>query len=208
MNHTFFSFIKKNSYSALILLLVVSCDDKKNDPKPAVDNALIVQVVKNIPANPTDGTGTGHYTFYSLKNNTVVQTTDSASTQWDIAFNSTTIIVNSGISGPGDAAVQIYTGIFSDLSEAPVDGYKQDNSSSLAIPTGSGNGWYNYNSDTHVISAIPGRVLVIKTAQGKYAKMELISYYKDVPTNPTSVDIARYYSFRYSYQDDGSRNLK
>lgn len=205
------SFTKiRSGFLTLLLLSFIACQEKEkkeNNVNPG-NTGLTVQTVKNLPANPTDGTGTGHYTFFSLKNNVIVPLSDSATTQWDVAFNSTTLLVNSGTSGPGDAAVQIYTGIFNDLTEAPADGYRQDSALENAIPTGSGNGWYNYNSTTHVVSAIPGRVLVFKTAQGKYAKMEIVSYYKDMPANPTSADISRYYTFRYSYQDNGSRELK
>jgi hypothetical protein len=202
--------IIKTVFLMSLLLSVVACQNKnKNDEIPTPgNNGTSVQTVKNLPANPTDGSGTGHYTFFSFKNNTIVPVADSATTQWDVAFYSTTILVNSGTSGPGEAGVQIFTGIFSDLTEAPADGYKQDSALENAIPTGSGNGWYNYNSTTHVISAIPGRVLVFKTAQGKYAKMEIISYYKDMPVNPTSADISRYYTFRYLYQDNGTKELK
>ncbi len=198
-------------WSILAAIGLTSCD-KKDTPKPIENNTttLTVNTVKNLPANPTDGTGTGHYTFFSFKNNTIIPFSDSTTINWDIAFNATTLIINGGTSGSGIGAAQVYTGIFSDLLEAPTEEYKQDNNKSLppnAIPTGSGNGWYNYNSTTHVISAIPGRVLVIKTAQGKYAKVEIISYYKDLPTNPSSADIARYYTFRYAYQDNGSKQL-
>ncbi len=208
MSHSFFYPLKTNAAMVMLLLLLVSCKEEKVEPGNPSSAGLTVQTVKNVPANPTDGTGTGHFTFFSLKNNTVVALADSATTQWDVAFNSTTVLVNSGHSGPGEGSVQIYTGIFSDLSQAPENGYKQDTEEETAIPIGSGNGWYNYNSTTHVISAIPGRVLVFKTAQGKYAKMEIISYYKDFPANPTSDNISRYYTFRFVYQDNGSRDFK
>ncbi len=197
----------------LIAICLVSCNDT-DEPKPSTNNTngkLIVNTVKNLAANPTDGNGTGHYTFFSFKYNSIVPLSDSATINWDVAFNATTLLVNGGTSGPGIGAAQLYTGIFSELAMAPSEGYKQDNSGALppfAIPTGSGNGWYNYNSTTHVISAIPGRVLVFKTAQGKYAKVEIINYYKNNPTTATNIDIARYYTFRYSYQDNGSKNLQ
>jgi hypothetical protein len=60
-----------------------------------------------------------------------------------------------------------------------------------------------------VITATAGKVIVLKTADGKYAKMEILSYYKDAPApvNPLR-DIARYYTFQYVYQPDGSTRLK
>ena len=59
-----------------------------------------------------------------------------------------------------------------------------------------------------LITPIPGRTLVIKTADGKYAKLEVLSYYKDAPASPTAADPSGYYKFRYSFQSDGTKNLK
>ena len=195
------------TYSCILLfcitLLTFSCKHK-NDPAPANTSKAIT--VRNLAANP-ETIGTGHYTFFSLKNNAIVPSTDSATTKWDIAFNATTIITNSGSSGPGTVGVQIYTGLFENLTDAPESGYTQDASAAHAIATGSGNGWYNYNSTTHVISAIPGRVIVVKTNDNTYAKIEIISYYQNAPAAPLNTDIARYYTFRYVYQEDGTQKF-
>lgn len=191
---------------------LVSCKDKKDEAEPQQSSTVTTNVVKNLAADTVSAAGkvTGRYTLFSFKNNTIVPNSDSASLKWDVGFNSTTIIVNGGSSGPGQAATQIWVGLYGDLAAAPESGYKQDDktiSPPNAIPTGSGNGWYNYNMTTHVISAIPGRVLVFRTAEGKYAKVEIISYYKDMPANPTDASPARYYTFRYAYQDNGSKTF-
>jgi hypothetical protein len=83
----------------------------------------------------------------------------------------------------------------------------QDAASAHAISTGSGNGWYNYNSTTHVISSIPGRIIVVKTNDNTYAKIEIINYYQNAPAAPVNTDISRYYTFRYTYQGDGTRKF-
>lgn len=191
--------------AALACLLLFSC--KEDDPQPASASSVAAVIrVNNLPANPeTDGSG--HYTLFNLKNNQIVPITDSATTKWDIGFYATTIITNGGKSGSGTAAVQLYTGLFDNLTEAPAAGYSQDSQAGYAITTGSGNGWYNYNSTTHVISAIPGRVIVVKTADNGYAKIEILSYYKDAPAAPTLDNISRYYTFRYQYQGDGTRKF-
>jgi hypothetical protein len=141
-----------------------------------------------------------------------------------LAFRATTILVNGGTSGTGKGAAQVQTGIFGDLATAPTDGYRQDNDAgglspagtpnpNLAIPTGSGSGWYTATGggpgSPSVITATAGKFLVIKTAEGKYAKVEILSYYKDAPAtvNPLT-DMARYYTFQYVYQPDGSTRLK
>ena len=187
-----------------VALLTFSCKENGCDP-PVPASTIQSITVRNLAANPEAG-GTGHYTFFSLKNNTIISESDSATTNWDIAFNATTIITNSGTGGPGIVGVQLYTGLFENLTEAPETGYLQDGVSN-AITTGSGNGWYNYNSTTHVISAIPGRILVVKTNDNTYAKIEILSYYLNAPAAPVNTDISRYYTFRYVYQGDGTRKF-
>lgn len=183
-----------------------SACDKDNTVTP---DPIKSDTAKDIAADPTTTTSsgqpatTGKFAFFSFKNGAVASA-DSASTKWDIAFRATTIIVNGGVSGPGQGAAQVLTGIFSDTKEAPASGYTQDTSAGYAIPTGSGKGWYNYNPTTNIISPIAGKVLVIKTADGKYAKMEILSYYKGAPATPDASSVGRYYTFRYVYQPDGT----
>jgi hypothetical protein len=194
-----------NKYLILALLssFIISCD--KNEGAPAPSSSASVKLYRNLQA---DTSKLNRYTFFSFKTGDTIPRADSASTLWDVAFKSTNIIINGGVSGPGSTQVLIYVGLFDALNQAPENGYLTDTNSSLAIPTGSGNGWYNYNSTQHIITPIPGRVLVFKTSDNKYAKLEILSYYKNMPTNPQNTDPSRYYSFRYLYQSDGTRNLK
>ena len=181
--------------------------------EPVEATSLVSYVYTNLPAavGGEVNSSEGHYTLFSLRTNSIVPLSDSATTKWDIGFKSTTLIFNSGTSGPGNAGVIIQNGIYENAATAPTTGYKQDNINGLppyALNTGSGNGWYNYNSDVHVISPVPGRYLIVRTANEKYAKVEILSYYKDAPPNPTSDTEGRYYKFRYSFQGDGSTTLK
>ena len=137
---------------------------------------------------------------------------DLQTSKWDIGFNGTNIIINSGTSGPGTASGQLYSGIFADLTTAPESGFLQDNSAAspavYAITRTSGSTWYTYNSSTNIITPTAGKVIVVKTSDGKYAKMEILSYYKDSPATPTSSSLDRYYTFRYVYQPNGSKSLQ
>jgi len=194
---------------------LTSCDkDDDDDNGPAVTPALETKTVSSLAPQPSTPSGTGqpgtprHYTFYSLADGKEVPYTDSASTKWDIAFRATTILVNGGTSGPGQGGAQVKTGLFSELTTAPADGYAVDAATGKAIPTGSGNGWYSYNATTHLISPIAGRVIALRTATGKYAKLEVTNYYKDAPAAPLETTPSGYYTFRYVYQADGSKNLQ
>ncbi|MBL0295587.1 MAG: HmuY family protein [Saprospiraceae bacterium] len=146
-----------NVFLFLSFLFLISCDKTENN----VDTSTLRTVtIKDLAADPTTGFDpnngmpigdTKRFTFFRFSDSSIVANTDSATTTWDIGFRASTIIVNSGISGPGSAA---------------------------------------------------------KCSDGKYAKIELLSYYKGSPVAPDAFkDQARYYTFRYVYQSNGSKNL-
>ncbi|HEX5154760.1 MAG TPA: HmuY family protein [Parafilimonas sp.] len=194
--------------SAAVFLLGMYSTSCKKDDNTKPETPLQTTPVKNIEADPA--LNNNHFVFYSLETNQQIDYTDSATTKWDVGFRSTTIIVNGGNSGPGNGGAFVQTGAtFPDYTTVAADSaFKTDAAPAYAIPTGSGNGWYNYNFETNIISPIPGRLLVIRTANGKYAKVEILSYYKDAPASPTSDDAPRYYSFQFIYQPDGTTKLQ
>jgi len=151
-------------------------------------------VVKDLNAN------TKPYIYFSLSTGKAVSADEAKTTKWDLAFSKTTIAVNSGTSGPGKGGAQVIEQPFEMIKEAPKDGYKTDGESGSAIPGGSGNSWYKYDMSVHAILPIVGRTILVKTAEGKFAKVEIISYYKgapeDVPTEESS-----YFTFRYALAD-------
>ncbi|WP_445732154.1 HmuY family protein [Mariniflexile sp.] len=136
------------------------------------------------------------------------QTTTSG-TEWDIAFRGTTIIVNGGVSlgttdepeRTGNAAAYIANGTMASITDVDASLFTQDSNTGYAIASGSGNGWYLYDSQANLITPIAGKILVFKTRNGNYAKVEILSYYKDAPSNPkVAVDEGRYFTFNYVYQ--------
>lgn len=157
--------------------------------------------------------GAGKYTFYSLEKNAIVANTDSATTKWDIAFMGTKILTNGGTSGMGLGGAFVQVGLFDDLKTISTDSvFKTDNApASYAVTYGSGKGWYTYDPINNLITPLAGRVLVIRTASGKYAKVEIIAYYKGGATLPTTATDAekmskqRYYTFRYIFQPNGTK---
>jgi hypothetical protein len=157
----------------------------------------------------------GSITYYSLVDNKLVAKTDSATTKWDIAFSSTKILVNSGTSGPGAGGAFIFKGLFDALKTIPADSnFATDNSKAAqyAIPQ-TGQTWFIYDEINRLITPEAGRVLVIRTALGKYAKIEILNYYKGGITPATTASDSeksskqRYYTFRYIYQANGSKTF-
>lgn len=180
---------------------VTNADD--NDDSEAYTE-LISDSIENLFAPQTGGQGApvgGPFTKFDFA--TGQETTSD--TEWDIAFRGTTIAINGGVAtGTNDEPVRngqvgatIETGTFESITTAEGLTFNQDNSSSFAIPTGSDNGWYNYNPATNVVSPIPGKILIFQTRDGRYAKVEILSYYLDQDTtNPSG---SRYYTFNYTY---------
>jgi hypothetical protein len=218
--------ILATAISAIVIFASCSKDDA---PAPPADpNAFSVSTsgkitsVKNLPADTIIGLssigqpiGAGKYSFFSLETGQWISNSDSATTKWDLAFSGTTIRVNNTTSGPGVGGAFVYVGTFDALTAVPADStFRIDNHpTSYAIPKGSGKGWYNYDGANNLLTPIPGRVLVIKTASGKYAKLEVLNYYRGgttpSATAPDDVKISeqRYYTFRYTYQGNGTMNF-
>jgi HmuY protein len=207
--------------SIFILLFsigIFSCSKDDNTSTPTTPlvtksvNDLVADTILGIAASGQPY-GAGKYTFFSLENNAVVPSSDSATNKWDIAFRGTSIITNSGNSGPGNGGGFVFTGLFDDLKTIPADStFKTDNApSSYAITAGSNRGWYIYNAPVNLITPIPGRVLVVRTATGKYAKVEILNYYKGGVTPAASASDdeklrkQRFFTFRFIFQPDGSK---
>jgi len=219
--------MKKNLNSIAIVFLfaigLFSCSKSDTSTIVMVAPTPVTATVKDLMADtvlgldPKSGMpySAGKYTFYSIENNKIISNADSASNKWDLAFASTKILINGGTSGSGLGGAFIYKGLFDDLKTIPVDSnFNVDNSpASFAITTGSGKGWYTYDGANNLITPIAGRVLVIKTASGKYAKIEILSYYKGgVTLSPSATDAdkltkQRYYTFRYTYQPNGTKTF-
>ncbi len=206
----------------IVPLEVLIAEDIPADPASGRDSTTGQAISNNL------------FTLYDLDENQIVLSSsvidaaqrraDSTSTVWDIGFRGTTIIFNGGDSGPGQARAQILVQLFDEVVEAPVDGYIADGENStcpqiqtpagpvpgstLAICAGSDNGWYNYNSEAGLISPIPGRTIVLKTATGNYAALRILSYYLGSPNPPDADAPSRYYTFEFVLQTDGSPDLR
>ncbi|WKN30255.1 HmuY family protein [Porifericola rhodea] len=195
-----------------LLLAASACEEEDNDS----NEPLTIETATDINGDPERS---GNFTFYDLESGQILTQADSNSTEWDLGFSTTTIITNGGSSGPGQGAAQIVNGLFDEVESAPASGYSTDSEAELAIPTGSNNGWYTYTggdgSPAHAVLPIPGKVIVLKTGEGNYAKVEILSIYKGNP-DTTTEEFANletraeygYYTFRYVVQTNGSQNFE
>ena len=190
----------------------------KNETNPSIVKDIIV---RDLPADTIIGTnfkgpyGRGKSTLFSLSNNAIIPNEQESSANWDLAFSATTIKINNGTSGPGIGGAFVYSGNYDALSSVPAGAvFKTDKLPYLAIQNAPGMGWYKYDYASNLITPIPGKVIIIRTANGKYAKLEILNYYKGGKTplvNSTfkeKVLNSRYYTFRFTYQPDGTMNFK
>ncbi|MFK5981272.1 MAG: HmuY family protein [Flavobacteriaceae bacterium] len=167
------------------------------------------ELIQNLNAPQEGGQGQPVYGEFTKFNFATGQTTTS-DTNWDIALRGTIILINGGVktgiddepNRTGNAAAYIANGTMSSVTSVDASRLREDSENVQAIPTGSGTGWYLYaGAPTHLITPIAGKILVFKTNDGKYAKMEILSYYKDAPANPDAFqDLDKYYTFNYIYQ--------
>ena len=212
--------MKKQVFLTLAVIAVMTFTAcSKEDSNPPVNNQSESILVSNLHApqdtdytqNPPVASGV----FVKFDFETGAITTNE--TDWDIAFRGTTIIVNGGSSSGimdapernGNAGAYIVDGIFDEITTINAGAFIQDSAMGLAIPTGSGNGWYTYDPALLAIYPIPGKVIVLRTADNKFAKVEILSYYKDAPeviNEQIALNDLRYYTFNYVYQDDESAN--
>jgi hypothetical protein len=191
-----------------VVLFTASCSSNDEAPKAVI---LETKTFPNLYAPQTGGQGQpvgGAFTKFSFSENVIV-TNDN----WDIAFRGTTIIVNGGTlmgipdepARKGTGAVSIVSGTLSAVTTIPAAGtFVQDGATTSAFPSSGDNAWYNYDSTTHIISAKAGKVFVVKTHDGKYAKFEILSYYKDAPATPDANSVARNFTFKFVYQGNST----
>ena len=189
---------------SLVLITFHNCDD---DDPVLLDTVSIT--VEDLHAPQEGGQGqpiSGLFAKFDFESG--LQT--ESDSEWDVAFRGTTIIVNGGTSlgsadepeRTGDAGVYIFDGTMAEMTAVETSLIIQDSADGYAITPGSGNGGYTYaGAPTYLISPTPGKILVFRTRDGKYAKMEILSYYLGAPENPDAFsDPSRYYTFNYVYQ--------
>ncbi|MGY5353683.1 HmuY family protein [Wenyingzhuangia sp. IMCC45467] len=205
--------IKFLSLAMALAFTTIACDDNNEE----VIAELEVKTVSNLYAPEMGGRGqeaSGEFAKFSFKTGTTVTGDD-----WDIAFRATKIIVNGGsaiglVDEPnrtGESALSLETGTLAEITAVPENiEFKQDAEGAYALPTGADNGWYGYSgSPDHKITPLAGKVLIIKTTDGHYAKMEILSYYKDQDSSNSSnpdneISGSQYYTFNYVYQSNNS----
>ena len=194
------------------LLLLSACVGDGTDGPAPVTNSVIEDIAANyntiienmeLVTDINDYPGQeGKYTFYDLDQGITIA--DSSSDVGDIAFSGTTLLANSAHGG----GIQVIQTSYSEVENAPESGFEATNAS-----------WYIYTGEApnlpkHAVLPNSNATVIIKTPTGKYAKMEIISYYEGNP-DVTTAEFANYmtrpadgyFSFNYVLQESESTQL-
>lgn len=210
----------KSSFLVLLSILILASCTKK-EIKPELEDGKSI-VIKDLPGDVGNTVGSGKLFesfYFSMKTGAKVPASEKLTASWDLAFakeyNSYVSINNGadasslGFGGPGKGAMLVINQAYDQLKTAPSDAeFLANGISSTGIDVGNGNGWFFYEMNTHIAVPVKNRTFVIRTADGQFAKLELISMYKGAPKVVSDLNWpAPYFTFRYFLQSDGSRNL-
>lgn len=220
---------------AILLSCLLSCKkDEHNDTKTNYEDGVstvVYDLAGDTEASVADGVeGKERRPFRSFyfKLSTRLQSWDSSaanvqSNSWDLAFTgvyNALVYVNNGTEaggpgygGSGQGLIVAVDSPYSKVTTAPSPETMKANNLKFVgwdgYPQAYNTGWYFYSLNTHLAIPIKNRTFVILTADGRYAKLELINVYQGNP--PAVTDLywpAPYFTFRYYVQEDGSRNLQ
>ena len=182
----------------LSIFFIFSCDDSSDlmsIEAMMVTNLYTPEFIGNGPNQQS-----ANFIKFSFKDQTTTEGDD-----WDIAFRGTEILVNGGFPGTnnepartGLAAGYITIGNYGGIKSVNENLLHQDSETQKAIPSTNG-GWYEI--DNNVILPYSDKTLVFKTHNSRYAKVKIVSFYKDAPENISSFSSKpEYYTFSYTYQ--------
>jgi len=176
--------------AALLVALTLRQPDVPGYPPTAVTPSDVGRRLVGPVLYTVDATEAEAWRYFSFRLGSII--TDE-SKGWDLAFRRYAIITSQG-----GGALDLGERRFDEVRSVPADGYiateRAGEPRNPAIA-----GWYRYGFFSHVLSPKP-HVWALRTADGRYAKLEMVGYYcaGARPGCPT---------FRYVYQGDGSTTL-
>lgn len=216
---------KSNLFRVVILCLGValytsSCS-KDDDPKPEPSSVeLEVKTVQN-----QDVSDYGKWYYFSFTTGKVVgegsanpQDGDDAAwkerTDWDIAFHRNNVRTNGGVSGNGQAeAMALESEDIEAVKEVPEGAFVADVNGEILpefvmppeyVESGLNselNEFAKFEHETMAWSMAKTNVFIVKTADGKYAKLQFVNFLNDK-------DESGFLTFKYVYQADGTMIFK
>ena len=142
-----------------------------------------------------DATSPEQWRYFSFRFGSVIE--NAGAKDWDLAFRRYQVIANGGPEFVGAGGILDLGEVpFAAVKAVPDTGYQvNDRGPDPRNPAIAS--WYRYGFFSHVLTPKP-RVWAVRTADGRYAKIEIVSYYC-FGSHPGCL------TFRYVYQGGGSR---
>jgi len=161
------------------------------DPAP-VGDSLVGPVVYTM-----DASASGDWAFFDFSRGSAVE--DPGPEGWDLAFQRFYIVANGGegFAGMG-GLLDLGPVAFDSVTVVPEGDYvfsEADRDTTNAATEE----WYDYSFTSHLLTPRL-RTYAVRTADGRYAKLEVLGYYCP-GARPGCL------TFRYVYQGDGSRRV-
>lgn len=130
------------------------------------------------------------WVFFDFSRGSVVR--EPGPTGWDLAFRRFHVIANGGPGFDGEGGILALGPVaFDSVATVPAVGYQATEAGSDSTNPAIAR-WYDYGWTSHLLTPKSG-VYAVRTADGRYAKLELLGYYC-VEARPGCV------TFRYVYQ--------
>ena len=150
-----------------------------------------------------------NWSFFDFSRGSVVSDVENFKDAelWDLAFRRGKIASNGGGTNKNGIVevASLKTTDFDSVTSVPEGAkYSKDTRTSAGADPKNVNldNWYSYNFMDHNLKSYK-KVLIIKTAEGNYAKMQLISYYCEKDEKK----LTGCYTIKYVYQGDGSKSF-
>jgi hypothetical protein len=162
-------------------------------PEPIeVEEALVGPITYTVDASDPQA-----WRFFDFSKGSIVERPGALG--WDLAIRRFNLIVNGGEGFAGAGGVADLGPVpFDSVRAAPGDGYEptlaRRDSVNAALAR-----WYTYGFASHLLRPKP-RVYAIRTADGRFAKLEILSYY-------CPGALPGCLTFRYVYQGAGGTDL-
>jgi hypothetical protein len=192
-----------SAFVILIVTMVIGSLRRPDEPTYAPSPAR-PRDVGDGPAGPTtytvDARESDVWVRFDFSRGSIV-VADPTSLDWDIAFSRYRIMTNGGGTNPagGAGVVELDPAPLDSTIELPEDGYVSDERSGDESQNPVLEDWYSYRWMAHLLEP-RDRLYGIRTADGRYAVLRILSYY-------CTGGVSGCVTFRYRYRGDGERSF-
>lgn len=162
-------------------------------PDPtAVGDSLVGPVVYTVGASSS-----GEWVFFDFSRGSVVEAPGPGA--WDLGFQRFHIVANGGGGFAGSGGLLDLGAVaFDSVTLVPEAGYIVSEAGRDTTNAATED-WYDYSFTSHLLTP-RSRTYAVRTADGRYAKLEVVGYYCP-GARPGCL------TFRYTYQGDGTRRV-